>query len=191
MVDGVAVSLAEKVYLVLHKPPGVVCACRDRFERTVMDLLPETLVKQGLFPVGRLDKDSEGLLLLTNDGDFAQEIMHPSFGVVKRYHVRLCAPVDSRTLQRWRNGVSMDGGVAVPALVEFLWGGERSAWVRVDLHEGKKREIRVMARALGLRVRRLVRVAVGRLELAELQPGTWRLFTRDELCRMIALGGRI
>jgi pseudouridine synthase len=191
LVDGVVASPTEKLYVVFHKPPGVVCACKDRFEKTVMDLLPPSLVGQGLFPVGRLDKESEGLLLLTNDGDFAQEIMHPSFGVIKRYHVRLTAPVDARTLQQWRKGILMEGRVVVPVLVEPLWGSEKSFWIRVDLQEGKKREIRVMARALGLRIRRLVRVAVGKLELAELQSGAWRLFTREELCRMIALGGRI
>ncbi|WP_300524302.1 pseudouridine synthase [Aminiphilus sp.] len=191
LVDGVVASPTEKLYVVFHKPPGVVCACKDRFEKTVLDLLPPSLVEQGLFPVGRLDKDSEGLLLLTNDGDFAQEIMHPSFGVIKRYHVRLTAPVDARTLQQWRKGILMEGRIVVPVLVESLWGAEKSSWIRVDLQEGKKREIRVMARALGLRIRRLVRVAVGKLELAELQSGAWRLFTREELCRMIALGGRI
>lgn len=191
LVDGVVVSPMEKVYVVLHKPRGVVCACRDRFEKTVLDLLPSSLTGHGLFPVGRLDKESEGLLFLTNDGDFAQEIMHPSFGVIKRYHVRLSAPIEARTLQQWRKGILMDGRIIVPVLVEPLWETERSSWIRVDLQEGKKREIRVMARALGLQIRRLIRVAVGKLELAELQSGAWRLFTREELCRMIALGGRI
>ncbi|MDD4364134.1 MAG: pseudouridine synthase [Synergistales bacterium] len=186
--DGRALAPQEAIYLVMNKPRGVVCAVTDRFDRTVIDLLPSSLSERKLFPVGRLDKESEGLLLLTNDGDFAQQILHPRYGIVKSYEARLDGPLSEELLERWRRGVQLDEGFVVPVSLERV-GGRGRDWITLSLREGLKREIRRMAEALGFRVLRLRRLAIGCLALRDLPVGDFLEIDGDRLWKMIKSGG--
>jgi len=178
------------VYLVLHKPAGYVTTRSDELGRkTVYDLL--TVSTAGwLFPVGRLDRDSEGLLLMTDDGEWADLLTDPEFHVEKTYRVRLDGKPGPGDLQRFRSGIELDGILTLPAGAEAEGGG----WHRVVLTEGRNRQIRRMFHALGYKVKRLVRTAIGPLELGDLAPGEARILEPDavEALRRLARsrGGR-
>lgn len=183
-VDGVRVRAAEAlVYLALYKPVGVVTASRSQDGRTtVLDLVD---VRERIFPVGRLDVDSEGLVLLTNDGLLAQVLTHPRHGHEKEYRVLLDAKPSADQLRRWRDGVRLpDSTRALPASVQLEGAG---TWVRVIMRQGRKRQIRETAGLLGLHVQRLVRVRIASLRLGELRPGQWRVLTPEEV-RGLRLG---
>ncbi|MBE3583038.1 MAG: rRNA pseudouridine synthase [Limnochordaceae bacterium] len=168
-----------QVYILLNKPRFVLSTVKDERGRpTVLDLLPTGLPR--LYPVGRLDWDSEGLLLLTNDGRLAQALMHPSHETEKVYDVEVDRPLTARALDSWRQGILLEDGPTQPVQVERL--GERR--FRIRLHEGRNRQIRRMCAALGYEVRRLVRVAEGPLQLAGLPPGQWRPLRPDEVRRL-------
>lgn len=187
--EGVVLVPLMKRYFLLNKPRGFVCAVSDKRERTVFDLLGPQYGKMGLFPVGRLDKDSEGLLLLTNDGDLAQRLIHPSRGVLKKYEVRLDRPVSEPEMHSWSEGALVEGKWVKPVFVEK--NPKRGPnWIRVTLREGRKRELRVMAEANGFKVIRLVRIAIGRLEIGDLSTGEIREMDRAELLRLTGIGGR-
>ena len=177
------------VYVVLHKPVGVVCSVRSQVGRpTVCDLvnLPERL-----YPAGRLDVDSEGLVLLTNDGALALELTHPRFGHEKEYRVLLDRPPDAEQLKAWRRGVVLpDGARAMPAQVRLESGRTGPPWVRVIMKQGRKRQIRETAGILGLRVQRLVRIRIGDLHLGALKPGEWRQLSPDEVKRILPSASR-
>ena len=166
--------------LLLHKPPGVLCTCRDPQGRsTVLDLLPPA-VGQGLYPVGRLDRDSEGALLLTNDGDLALRLTHPRHGHHKTYRVWLMGVPSAASLAAWRSGLVLDGRRTRPARVEVEHRSAVGSCLRIVLREGRKRQIRRIADQLGHPVRRLQRLAIGALPLGSLASGGWRwLETRD------------
>lgn len=158
----------EPVYLALHKPAGYVTTRSDELGRkTVYDLLPESQAGGWLFPVGRLDKDSEGLLLMTNDGEWANLLTDPEFHVEKTYRVKLDGKPREEELQRFRTGIELDGSRTLPAKVE----PEGAGWYRVVLTEGRNRQIRRMFHALGYKVKRLVRVSIDTLELGDLAEG--------------------
>lgn len=176
-VDGARVHGAQPpVYFALHKPIGVLTSARSQAGRTtVLDLVP---VAERVFPVGRLDVDSEGLVLLTNDGPLAQVLTHPRHEHEKEYRVLLDAAPSGDQLRKWRQGVRLpDGTRTLPARVDVQGEG----WVRVVLKQGRKRQIRDTARSLGLRVRRLVRVRIASLRLGDLRPGQWRALTPEEI----------
>ena len=166
--------------LLLHKPPGVLCTCRDPQGRpTVLDLLPPA-VAPGLYPVGRLDRDSEGALLLTNDGDLALRLTHPRHGHHKTYRVWLMGVPSAASLAAWRSGLVLDGRRTRPARVELEHRSAVGSCLRIVLREGRKRQIRRIADQLGHPVRRLQRLAIGALPLGSLASGGWRwLETRD------------
>ena len=185
-VDNKVVTPRDPCYVVCYKPRGVVCAVWDRYFPTVLEIFPEALRNLGIFPVGRLDKDSEGLLLLTNDGDFCQAVAHPRSGMTKRYRVRLVPCLSAEALERWRAGVMVAGRWVIPQAVSLCPGG-----VEITLREGLKREIRVMAQPLGYDVVRLIRVAIGALEWEKLAPGHWITFSREELWCMMRAGGSV
>ncbi|MDR1578947.1 MAG: rRNA pseudouridine synthase [Synergistaceae bacterium] len=189
-VDGVAVSPAPAIYIVMNKPRGVLSAVSDERRRTVIDLLPETRRDVGLFPAGRLDLDSEGLLILTNDGQFSQSIVHPSSGVRKTYDVILERALEEKHVKEWARGVIIDKKLLVPAELSPGRPDDGRHW-RVVLAEGFKREIRLMAKALGNRVVRLKRTGVGNLFLDKMRVGSWREFNYENLCNMISNGGKI
>jgi pseudouridine synthase len=178
-VDGQLVGTIETPrYVMLHKPRGFVTTVRDPQGRpTVIDLLGATLEAR-LFPVGRLDLDSEGLLLLTNDGTLAHRLLHPRYHVAKRYRVWTDPPTRSIDLEQLAAGVEIEPGVAThPAIVE---PGREGAF-EIEIREGKKRQIRRMCEALGLTVTRLLRITFGPLALGDLPPGASRPLTPAEI----------
>ena len=180
MVDGVAVSGERFLYLLLHKPAGVLSATEDRWQETVLELLPQELRRRGLSPVGRLDKATEGLLLFTNDGALTHALLHTSHQVDKTYIVTVTgAAADSA---RQLSAVDrLDGQPIVPAAVTELYRKDGTAKYRVVIHHCKKRQIRRMCAAAGLTVTRLCRVAEGSIALGDLPPGKWRYLTAEEL----------
>jgi 23S rRNA pseudouridine2605 synthase len=186
-VDGKPVTAARACYIAMNKPRGVISAARDARERTVIDLLPERYRGLGLFPAGRLDMDSEGLIILTNDGMFSNAIAHPSNGVRKTYVALLRDVLTERARAMWEGGVVIAGRSARPLELSPGGGGGR-IW-RVVLGEGFKREIRLMAEAVGNKVLRLKRVGIGKLFLKNLPSGAFCEYNCDDLYDMIANGG--
>jgi len=183
-VDGKSVKPVKSgVYLMLNKPPGYLVTVKDPFQRpTIMDLLPS--MKNRIFPVGRLDFDSEGLVLLTNDGDLANRLMHPSYQVIKEYRVRVKPKPDRSTLATLEKGISLDGKKTAPAKFRILTTTVKGTLVLAKLHEGRKRELRRMFEYMGFRVLALKRVKLGNLHLGPLKKGKWRHLTREEVIRL-------
>lgn len=199
-VDGTPVSRQEeRIYIALHKPIGYASDRSDPRNKTVFDLVP---VPQRLFAVGRLDKDSSGLILLTNDGVFAYRLTHPKFEHEKEYHVLVMGQPDEATLRQWRTGVFLEGEPTktAPAEVQVLstpppWPLKQTLslplksegrWLRVVMHEGRKRQIRRVAKLLRHPVVQLIRVRVGCIVLGELESGDWRRLTDHEVKMMLA-----
>jgi 23S rRNA pseudouridine2605 synthase len=175
-VDGRPVVPEAPVVLALHKPAGYVSTARDPQGRpTVLDLVPAA--GRRLYPVGRLDATSEGLLLLTNDGDLTQLLTHPRHGLPKTYRVRVDRTPGADALERLRRGVRLADGPTRPADVEL----EGDRWLRITIREGRHRQVRRMCAAVGLDVERLIRVAVDGLELGGLPPGACRALTAEEV----------
>jgi pseudouridine synthase len=186
-VDGVRIRPARNpVYLLLNKPKGAVTTRHDPEGRTtVMDLVPPVA---GLFPVGRLDVTTEGLILLTNDGDFAQKVSHPRYEVARVYRAKVRGVPDEQTLRRLRGGVRVEGerlSVDAVKVVE----ADNNAWIEVRLHEGKHHEVKRMLEAVGHPVSKLRRVAIGAVTDRGLKPGEFRHLTPAEV-RGLASGGR-
>ena len=178
-VDGREIRAAEKAYWMLNKPRGVVTTASDEKGRaTVYDCLGEG--GSWLAPVGRLDKASEGLLLLTNDSEWAARVLDPARHVAKTYHVQVAALADEALLDAFRRGVRDGDDFLRVESVRELRRGERNSWLEIVLHEGKNRQIRRMLEALGVEVLRLVRVAIGELELGDLAKGESRRLTAAE-----------
>lgn len=188
-VDGQPLQPQNRVYMALHKPRGYLCAVTDTNYPVVLDLLPRSYDALRLFPVGRLDLQSEGLILLTNDGDFAQSLIHPSRGITKEYEVRMNRPLTSLDLSALRKGIVLDGRKLVPLSVKPLRRRPEGQWATFVLAEGVKREIRVMAEAHGLAVEVLFRRAIGKLRLENLKTGETVQLTRHRLEDMILRGG--
>lgn len=180
LVDGVPLGRDDrKRYLMLNKPRGYVCTLSDEKGRpTVAELVKDCGVR--VFPVGRLDLDSEGLLLLTNDGEWMQRILHPKYEVNKTYHVTVAGEVGDAAKKLSRL-TQIDGEAIRPAQVEILYRGRETAELAFTIHEGKNRQIRRMCAAVGLSVKRLRRVAEHDLLLGELPIGAWRDLTEREL----------
>jgi len=180
-VDGLEVNLDPNVkYFALHKPPGVVTTMRDpQGRRDISAYLPEDGPR--VFPVGRLDRDSEGLLLLTNDGELANALMHPRFGVEKEYLAEVEGVPTPKHIGQLRRGVELEDGHARAKSARVAGrSGDRGA-VRLVMTEGRKREVRRLLAAVGLPVTRLVRVRVGAVRLGGLPPGERRELTLDEV----------
>lgn len=178
-VDGQIVGVSEKRYFILNKPRGVVTTTSDEKGReTVYDNLPAHL--SWIAPVGRLDKASEGLLLLTNDSEWAARVSAPETHLDKTYHVQIDAVCDETLLQKLRGGVQTQDGFLRARRVDILRQGERNSWLEITLDEGKNRHIRRMLEHLNIEVLRLIRVAVGPLPLGELTKGQSRELTREE-----------
>ena len=180
LVDGVPLSRNDrKRYLMLNKPRGYVCTLSDEKGRpTVAELVKDCGVR--VFPVGRLDLDSEGLLLLTNDGEWMQRILHPKYEVNKTYHVTVAGEVGDAA-KKLSCLTQIDGEAIRPAQVEILYRGRETAELAFTIHEGKNRQIRRMCAAVGLSVKRLRRVAEHDLLLGDLPIGAWRDLTEREL----------
>jgi pseudouridine synthase len=188
-VDGKKVKKEERpVYLMLNKPAGYLVTLKDPFQRpTIRSLLPPFLGR--VFPVGRLDLDSEGLLLLTNDGELAFRLSHPRFEVKKTYVVRVRGEPSPESLRRLERGVFVERRKTAVAKVTVLERSPRSSWLRLEIHEGRKREVRLMCRAVGHDVLQLRRVGFGGLALKKLKPGEWRSLEPWEIRRLKNLVG--
>ena len=175
-VDGVPVGVRpDLVYYLLHNPAGVVTTAADTHGRAIVtELVPES---PRVFPVGRLDRDTEGLLLLTNDGELAHRLTHPSFGVDKEYLAHVEGTPNAAAVTRLRKGVQLDDGVTAPAKVALL----DASLLRIVIHEGRKRQVRRMCEAVGHPVIRLVRTRIGPLSDNKLKAGEWRVLSVEEV----------
>lgn len=178
-VNGLPVQSEKKIYLLLNKPAGYLCALKDRFGRPLVTDLTQD-ISQRVYHVGRLDLDSEGLLILTNDGDFAQRLTHPRHQIGKTYRLKLCGPLDNRAAEMLRKGLRLDDGFqTAPARVKIL-SRDRSR-IEVSIREGKKRQVKRMLKAVGNEVIYLKRVAIGPVTLGRLEGGAWRYLTTGEI----------
>lgn len=176
----------KKVYLMLNKPPGFITTVSDPERRpTVMELAPRN---SRIYPVGRLDANSEGLLLMTNDGEFANLLAHPRHSFEKEYHVAVPGTVREEDLRALREGVVIDGGRTAPAQVRVLSSDGKTTWLGMTIHEGRNRQIRRMLAALGHRVQRLVRMRIGPLWLGSLPRGAYRYLTPAEVSALKRTG---
>lgn len=179
-VDGQRIVPASLVYVVLHKPRGVVSTLRDPQGRpTVHDLLAEAAAR--LYPIGRLDFNTSGALLATNDGDFAEGLMHPRRAVPKTYIVKLQGELAEGDARAWRQGVRLEDGMTRPARVKILRYEGKKTWIELTLVEGRNRQVRRMGDATGFRVMRLARTSFAGVTTEGLPPGAWRYLTIDEL----------
>ena len=190
VVDGRPVKAEEEraVYILMNKPAGRVVSVKDPFGRpTVLDLLGRLPVR--VYPVGRLDLDTAGALLLTNDGDLALKLTHPRYGVGKTYEARIEGGPAEADLDKVRHGIFLEGRRTAPARVQVLRRGQRWTLLRVEIHEGRKREIRKLFEAVGFPVAGLVRVDFAGLTLEGLKPGEWRYLGKPEIRRLQAAVG--
>ncbi|MBC3803515.1 pseudouridine synthase [Acetobacterium fimetarium] len=179
VVNGKKLTVSPLVYVMLNKPKGVLSTAVDTHGRQrVIDLVP---IKERLYPVGRLDMDTEGLLLLTNDGELTFSLTHPSHEFEKTYVglVRGCPTKPS--LERFRQGMAIEDYHTAPAAIRILKQNRDTARLEMKIHEGKKRQIRKMCEAMGHPIIELKRVAMGSITLGELKPGDWRYLTKDEI----------
>ncbi|MBQ6006284.1 MAG: rRNA pseudouridine synthase [Selenomonadaceae bacterium] len=171
---------AEKIYILLNKPRGYVSTAHDeRGRKTVLDLLGENFSGR-VYPVGRLDLNSEGLILLTNDGDLTNALIHPRYEVAKTYRAKISGTVTEEKLDKLRAGVELDDGLTAPAEVYLL----EDDLVEVTIHEGRNRQVRRMFAAVGCDVKRLRRIKFAGLTLDGLKVGKWRTLTADEIAQL-------
>lgn len=181
-VDGKLIRQPARLYYMFHKPAGMITSMDDTQGRLH---LGEWLERSGrrarLFPVGRLDFNSSGLLVLTNDGQLAQRLAHPSYKIRKSYRVKVSRSPSEQEVRRLRRGIKLEEGTTAPAKVTVVQRLKKNAWVQVEIHEGRYREVRRMFEALGIFVEKLVRVRVGPLSLGLLPPGEMRPLTASEL----------
>ncbi len=180
-VDGKPIPKPEPFqYIALHKPPGVLSTVKTKDTRSTVRELVQ--VPGRLYPVGRLDVDSEGLILMTNDGKLTNRLTHPRYEHEKEYRVLVAKHPTPGQLSAWRNGVRLENGEqTLPAEVEVESKKGKRTWLRVTLREGKKRQIRRMGDQSDLPVERIIRVRIASLNLGDLQPGEWRHLTDDEI----------
>lgn len=188
--DGSPITASRPIYIILNKPRHVLSSLKPQGgRRTVRDLVP---LSDHLYPAGRLDAESEGLILLTNDGELTNRLTHPRYGHEKEYHVLISGEVPAKTLEAWRHGVVIKDETGrqqrtLPAKVRVLsksGNGRGGTWLAITMREGKKRQIRRVAETLGLHVVRLIRVRLGPLQLGNLQAGEWRYLTPAEIRRL-------
>lgn len=178
-IDGQTIRAAAPRYLMMHKPKGVVTTRSDeKGRKTIYDLFTSD---GWVFPVGRLDRETSGLLLLTNDTRWGNRIVAPESKVPKVYHVKLNRPIADEDLKKMARGIPLEEGETLPAKAVLLRNTEKGCWIELTLEEGKNRQIRRMCEALGYRVENLVRVQIGRLKLGALPSGETRPLTREEI----------
>lgn len=170
----------KKVYILLHKPVGYVTTVSDDKDRpTVMDLVRD--VDARLFPVGRLDYNTSGMLIMTNDGDFAYRLTHPKHEMPKTYRARVAGVLSDEKCAKLRKGVDIGGFVTSKAKVQIIRGAQRQTVVDITIHEGKNRQVRKMFKAIGNPVQELSRIAIGEIKLGRLSEGHYRKLTREEI----------
>lgn len=178
----------EEFFLLLNKPAGYLVTLKDPFKRpTVLELLPK--LKRRVFPVGRLDLNSEGLLLLTNHGELANRLMHPRYRIKKVYEMRTKGIPSRKSLQRLEKGIHLDGKKTAPAKVTHLGADSKNARIRIELTEGRKREIRRMFEAIGYSLFSLKRINYAGIAIGTLKKGQWRYLTPSEITHLKKLVG--
>ena len=181
-VDGERVERQRLTYVLLHKPAGVVTTASDpQGRRTVVELVP---AEPRVVPVGRLDVDTTGALLLTNDGDLAHRLAHPRYGVPKVYEADVEGSPSPDALARLRDGIELEDGLTAPAIVRIVTRGTRASRLELTLHEGRKHQVKRMCEAVGHPVRQLHRVRYAELELTGLKPAEWRELTASEVAAL-------
>ncbi len=179
-VDGKRVLFEQKIYILLNKPSGYLTAATDeRGRRTVLDLVADLPAR--VYSVGRLDMDTEGALLMTNDGELCYRLAHPRFGVEKVYHATVAGKPDKASIEQLRAGVDIGGVVTSPARVRLLKSEGRNSVLEITVHEGRKRQIKRMCKAIGHPVLALSRVEYGGITLGDLRPGRYRNLTDEEV----------
>lgn len=173
-----------QIYLMFHKPAGCITSMNDPEGRlTVKDYLRR--IHHRVYPVGRLDYHSEGLLLLTNDGDFANKILHPKNEIKKTYLVKVSGIIDDDTIKKLKKGIKLQDGLAVPSSVKKVKKAETNSWVEIVISEGRKRLVKRMFQKVGYTVRKLKRIRIGNLYLGELPAGHYRYLTKKEIKAII------
>ena len=186
--DKKKLNLSQHVYYVINKPSGYVCAASDKYDPVVIDLIQNH--NERLYPVGRLDRDSEGLLILTNDGEFTQSILHPSKEIRKEYEALLNIPINIKQLERWRKGFEIPEGHHVkPLSINIIEREPVNQWESIVIVEGLKREIRLMAKEAGFKVERLIRRKIGKMRLERLSAGEFVSLSFSDLYTKIFNGG--
>lgn len=186
-VDGKQLKIKRKLYIALNKPRKVLTTRKAEAEddrRIILDLLPKEW--SNLFPVGRLDYDSEGLIFLTNDGEFSLKLTHPRYGITKTYIATIEGRVEENVLQNVVRGLVHDGERLTAKKARLLSASKSQSVVEVELAEGKNREVRRLFESQNLTVTRLVRISIGRIKLAELPPGKWRVLTEPEIKSLLS-----
>ncbi|HGJ64552.1 TPA: rRNA pseudouridine synthase [bacterium] len=169
-------------YIILNKPKGIIATARDTHNRiTVLDIVKSDV---RLYPVGRLDQDSEGLILLTNDGDLTYKLTHPKFHIPKTYQVTILGRVSPYKIELLENGIELEDGVTQPTQVKIITQSEHDTVIEIVLHEGKKRQIRRMCASLHLHILALKRISMGTLQLEDLPKGQHRQLTREEIKKL-------
>jgi len=170
----------DKIYVILNKPEGYVSTVKDQFGRpTVIDLVSE--IKCRIYPVGRLDYDTSGLIILTNDGEFTYRLTHPKHEIDKVYEALVSGVPTKSELEQFRTGLKIDHYVTSPAGIEIIDVKDKNAVIRVTIHEGKNRQVRKMCEAIGHKVLSLKRISIGPIALGDLPLGKWRMLTSDEV----------
>ena len=177
LIDGEVLRYSEFFYIMMNKPAGVLSATEDRADKTALDLLPENFQKLKLFPAGRLDKDSEGLLIMTNDGAYAHKVITPNKNVFKKYYIRVEVTLEKSDIAAVESGIALSDFTTLPGKLEILSDSEAYVYIR----EGKYHQVKRMLGALGKPVTYLKRVSIGSLVLdGKLAPGEWREMTDEE-----------
>lgn len=185
-VNGKKVSaVKDKYYIMLNKPRGYVTTMSDELGRKcVAELVSD--VGASVYPVGRLDRDSEGLLLMTNDGEFANAVMHPRKHVAKTYRVTVRSNINDAQVEKLENGIMLDGKITLPSEVHIVEKSAERSVFEITIYEGRNRQIRKMCEDVSLEVIRLKRNSVGSVKLGMLQPGKWRELTDDEVRKLVS-----
>jgi pseudouridine synthase len=179
-VDGKPVREKRKIHVVLNKPRGCVCSRKDEYDRpTIYDLLPREWTN--IYSVGRLDYDTEGLIFLTNDGEFALRLTHPRYGIRKKYVALIETRVEQELMQKFTRGIFHEGERLKAEKARVISASSSRSTVELELAEGKNREVRRLFESQGMTVKRLERVQVGKIKLGELKPGKWRTLTEPEI----------
>ena len=186
-VDGSIISQPEnKVYIILHKPPGYITSLKDPQNRPVIRSLL-SIIPERIFPVGRLDYDTEGLLVMTNDGNFAQILQHPKNNIERRYLVKVKAIPSKAKIDKLQKGIYLDGIKTGKAKIKIIERTDRNSWLEVVIWQGRNRQIKQMFDAVGHRTLRIIRTDFGPLCLDNLKPGAFRFLTKKEIMEIINL----
>ncbi len=180
MVDNKIITEAQQfVYLKLYKPEGYVTTVKDQFNRkTVIDLIN---IKERIYPIGRLDYNTSGLLLLTNDGDLANKLLHPKYKIYKTYVAEVTGQISLDSIEKLKKGVIIDGYKTAPAKIKLLNHNQNSSIVQISIYEGKNRQVRKMLDSVGHTVKKLERVSFGEITLDNLKTGQWKFLSKEEI----------